>query len=280
MNGACLIDPLPTTGARRGLLRAVIVLAVAAGTGCSATILHDLEERSANETVAALERAGIGAEKQVDDDGAAAGAGTAAAFKVRVARADEARALEVLRALGLPRDRRHGFAEVYGQPSLIPTASEERARYLDALAGEVARTLEIADGVVSARVHLVPEENDPLGSEGKARTPARAAVLIKARAGAAPALSTADVQKLVAGSVPGLEPASVAVVVTTAGDASDGVRGGWQAVGPLRVSPGSRPLLIAALVIGLGLLAVMAALLIFTVRRLAAFERAVRPPGT
>ncbi len=162
-----------------------VVVALALGAGCSTSILHGLDERGANETVAALERAGIGADKQVDDDGVAAGSASAVAFKVRVGHADEPRALEVLRGLGLPRDRRHGFAEVYGQPSLIPTASEERARYLDALAGEVARTLEVADGVVSARVHLVPAEIDPLAGDGKPHTPARAAGLIKARRPAA-----------------------------------------------------------------------------------------------
>src|SRR5579872_4609434 len=203
---------------RTRVLVAAAALAVAAAA-CSTNILHGLDERGANETVAALEHAGVGADKQVDDDGL--GAGSAAVFRVRVARADEARALEVLRAQGLPRDRRHGFAEVYGQPSLIPTASEERARYLDALAGEVARTLEMADGVVGARVHLVLEESDPLSGDVKPRAPARAAVLIKARAGRPPALSTADVQKLVAGSVPGLDPASVAVVVTAASDTSE-----------------------------------------------------------
>jgi len=263
--------------ATRRMAEVLVAAVVALGAGCSANILHNQDERSANETVTALERAGIGADKQVDDDGAAAGASTVA-FKVRVARSDEARALEVLRGLGLPRDRRHGFAEVYGQPSLIPTASEERARYLDALAGEVGRTLEVADGVISARVHLVPEERAPLGGDEKARSPARAAVLIKMRAGRAPALAVADVQKLVAGSVPGLEPAGVAVVVTAAGE-PEGSGERWQAFGPLRVSPGSRSLLVAALVIALGLLAVMTALLLYTVRRLAALERP-RPSQT
>src|SRR4029079_3536639 len=116
------------------------------------------DERAANESIGALEHAGIGTEKVAEEGG---GGGTAATFTVRVARPEAARALELLRSLGLPRDRRHGFAEVYGQPSLIPTASEERARYLEALGGEIERTLETADGVVSARVHLVLEENDP-----------------------------------------------------------------------------------------------------------------------
>ena len=134
------------------------------------------------------------------------------------------KALDLLRSLGLPRDRRHGFAEVYGQPSLIPTPSEERARYLEALGGEIERTLETADGVVSARVHLVLEETDPLAVDAKPRTAARAAVLLKVRGGRAP-LPDGDVQKLVAGSVPGLDPAAVAVVVTRAPDSRRGAEG-------------------------------------------------------
>src|SRR4029079_8098004 len=95
------------------------------------------------------------------------------------AQADAVRALELLRAAGLPRGQRTGFAEVYGQPSLVPTATEERARYVEALSGEIERTLETVDGVVSARVHLVLEESDPL--DGKSRVPAQAAVLLKTR---------------------------------------------------------------------------------------------------
>jgi type III secretion protein J len=256
---------------RAGLAIAIpIALAIALAvivTGCSSNLLHGIDERAANETIAALEHGGIATEKVIDD-------ASPATFTVRVARGDAAKALSLLRSLGLPRDRRHGFAEVYGQPSLIPSASEERARYLDALGGEIERTLETADGVVSARVHLVLEETDPLAVDPKPRTAARAAVLLKARGGRAP-LSEADVQKLVAGSVPGLLPSAVAVVVTSAPDATEGVPSALAAVGPLRVTSGSRPLLVAAIIVGLAVLALLAVLLMLTARRLA---RSASPP--
>jgi type III secretion protein J len=252
-----------------GVLTVIFAAAVAAG-GCTANILHGVDERSANEATAALERAGIGAEK-LPDEGTAAGAG-GATYTIRVAHADGTRAVDLLRALGLPHDRRRGFAETYGQPSLIPTPSEERARYVDALAGEIERTLESADGVVSARVHLVLEENDPLAADAKPRNTARAAVLLKARPGTAP-FSSADVQKLVAGSVAGLEPAAVSVVVTAAADPSSAAAASLAALGPLRITPGTRPLLLAALVAGLALLALLATLLLLTARRIAALER-------
>ena len=246
-------------------------------SACSTNILHGVDERSANEATAALERAGIGAEK-LPDEGAASGAG--ATYTLRVARADGTRALDLLRALGLPHDRRRGFSETYGQPSLIPTASEERARYVDALAGEIERTLESADGIVNARVHLVLEESDPLAIDTKPRRGARAAVLLKARQGRAP-LAAGDVQKLVAGSVAGLEPASVSVVVTAASDPGEASAGATlAALGPLRITPGTRPLLLAALATGLALLALLAALLLVTARRIAALEREARTKTT
>ena len=225
----------------RGLGGLALVVAAAMVGGCSANILHGIDERSANEATAALERAGIGAEKMPDEGAAAGGSAT---YTIRVAHADGTRAVDLLRALGLPHDRRRGFAETYGQPSLIPTPSEERARYVDALAGEIERTLESADGVISARVHLVLEESDPLAVDAKPRNAARAAVLLKARPGTAP-FSEADVQKLVAGSVAGLEAAAVSVVDDGRGR-SERARppASLAALGPLRITPGTRPLLL------------------------------------
>jgi type III secretion protein J len=237
-----------------------IAMFVGSASGCTTGVLHGLDEPSANEAMTALERAGIGAEKIVEEGG------TNAAFALRVPRGDATRALDVLRVRGLPRERRHGFAEVYGQPSLIPTASEERARYLEATAGEIERTLETAEGIVSARVHLVLEEIDPLSLEGKPRAGARAAVLVKAADGRAP-LTEADIQKLVAGSVPGLDPRAVAVVVTAAPASVEPSLGPLAAVGPFRVTPSSRAPLIVLFAGALAVIGVLAALLLLSLRR-------------
>lgn len=246
-------------------------LSLIALAGCSANVLHGVDERGANEATAALERVGIGAEKVADDT--AGLAGSAASFTVRVASGDANRAIDLLHALGLPRERRRGFAETYGQPSLIPTPSEERARYLSATAGEIEKTLETMDGVLGARVHLVLEDGDPLALDAKPRDPARAAVLIKQRPAAA-AVSERDVQRLVAGSVAGLDPASVAVVLTSASDTPEGGAAPLAPLGPLRITAGTRPVLIGVLAGALGLLGLMATLLLVLARRLAALERA------
>jgi type III secretion protein J len=246
----------------RGPLALVLVIA-----GCTVPVQHGLDEAAANEVAGALERAGIGAEKARDEGGAEAG------FVVKVARTDEGRAMELMRSLGLPRARRSGLAEMYGQPSLVPTATEERARFLEALGNEVERTLETIDGVVSARVHLVLAESDPLALDSKPRVPAQAAVLLKTRAGGATPIKEAEVQKLVAGSVPGLQPAAVAVVVTAAPEWSGAGAPTLIAVGPLRVAPGSRPLLLGVFGALLGVVALLALVLLVIARRLAASQR-------
>jgi len=256
----------PAVTGRVSVALAALALTLAIA-GCTTAILHGLEEGAANETSAALERAGIAAEKTASD-----GAGAAPTFSVRVPRADAGRALELLRAQGLPRERRHGFAEIYGQPSLIPTPSEERARYLAALGGEIEKTLETVDGVASARVHLVLEEADPLALDATPRRTARASVLLKTRAGK-PALPEADIQRLVAGAAPGLEPASVAVVITPAPEVAGAGEARLASLGPLRVSAGTRPILVAAITAVVAVLAALALLLIATARRLAAQQQ-------
>lgn len=243
----------------------LLVLALLIGLGCTTPIRHGLDEPAANEVVTALERAGIGAEKTRDESAGASG------FVVRVAQGDAVRALDRLHTLGLPRGPRSGFAEIYKSPGLVPTALEERARYVEALSGELERTLETIDGVLGARVHLVLAETDPLPLSDKPRVPAQAAVLLKTRAGAPP-IAEPDVQKLVAGSVPGLAPAAVAVVLTPAADPAS-TSPTLAAVGPLRVSPGTRSLLVGTLVVVLAVLAVLAVLLLFAARRLAAAQR-------
>lgn len=118
---------------------------------------------------------------------------------------------------------------------MVPTPTEERALYLHAVAGELARSVEAVDGVVTARVHLALPPVDPLRT-GPAPAP-RAAVLVKARPGARPRVEplAPGIQALVAGAVAGLDPGSVSVVVTE----------GAAVVGPPRARPW-RPLLLAA----------------------------------
>jgi type III secretion protein J len=239
-------------------------IVVVVALGCSMPIQHGLDESAANEMLTSLERAGIPASKSRDDDGA---------FAVVVAKTDALRAMEFMRALGLPRGPRAGFSEIYKQPSLVPTPTEERARYVEALAGEIARTLENVEGVVSARVHLVLPEPDPLAVDGKPRVAAQAAVLLKTRAGRPAPIGEQDVRKLVAGSVPGLDMSAVAVVVTPAPEIPAASGANLVAFGPLRMTADSRTTFVFGLAALCTLIALLASLVLVLSRRLAAVQR-------
>ncbi|HEY0713793.1 MAG TPA: hypothetical protein VGF45_14030, partial [Polyangia bacterium] len=210
----------------------------------------------------------IGAEKKLAD-----GSGDAPKFVVTVVKGDVARAMELLRSRGLPRINRNGLAETYAQASLVPSPTEERARYLKALANDIERTLETIEGVVSARVHIVMAESDPLGADPRPRVPAQAAVLLKARAGYNLGLKEVEFQKLVAGSVPGLTTQSVAVVVTPAPEWNPNNTDEMVSMGPIRVTPGARTALIGAFLGILCLVAMLALVLLYMARRLAAVQR-------
>jgi type III secretion protein J len=240
-----------------GVLAALGVLGAA---GCTTDVLHDLDETSANQALSVLEAAGIPATKEPSENF------LGGRYLVRVPNRQSVRALGILEAQGLPREPRQGFAELYARPGLIPSPAEERARFVLATVGEIERTLESVDGIISARVHLVPLEPEPNALDGRSRSAARAAVLLKTRAGFL-ALGPRDVQQLVAGSVPGLEASAVSVIVVPSADTQNAQAVAWTSLGPFVVARTSRPMMIFASGIGLALIGALAVLLLLTIRR-------------
>jgi type III secretion protein J len=176
-----------------------------AGPGCAARVQHALDERQANEIQTVLVERGFRARKVVED-------GRPPTWAVEVPSADAADAVRVLAELGLPRARPAGVRELL-KPGLVPDPIEQHALLLEAQSGELARTLEAVDGVVSARVHLVRPQASRAGAP---TAPTKAAVYLRAQPAAAAHLQAMreELRSLVAGSVEGLEPAAVTLVVS------------------------------------------------------------------
>ena len=212
-------------------------------SGCTGEeLLHGLDEGQANDVLVALEGEGIAGGKLRED-------GNDAGWIVTVASRDTATARRVLSERELPRPRPQGFADLYGEGGMVPTPVEEHARYLQALAGELSRSVGTLDGVVEARVHLGLPQDDPLRPGD--RRPPSAAVLVRCRPAACGSVRALEpgIRLLVAGSADGLSPAAVSVLVAEASTAP--VKG--QAVrgrGGLRIA-GAAALGIMALLLGL-----------------------------
>ncbi len=173
--------------------------------GCSVPIAANLEEGDANRVVLALGAEGVAAQKEHDPDGEGR-------WRVTVTRDDASGAVAVLGAESLPPPSTPGLLEAVGKGSIVPSRSSEHAKLVAGTAGELERTLRSVDGVLSARVHLAVPLGDPLGS-AEQKTEPTASVLLRHR-GAAPPIGPGDVQRLVAGAVPGLDPKLVSVVTT------------------------------------------------------------------
>jgi type III secretory pathway lipoprotein EscJ len=94
--------------------------------------------------------------------------------------------------------------------------------------------------------------------------------LLKTRAAHPAPIGERDVQKLVAGSVPGLDPSAVAVVVTPATDIPAAPSANLVAFGPLRMTPDSRGTFAIGLAVVCALVALLAGLVLVLARRLAA----------
>ena len=193
---------------RRGHHRpfALLLVLVLALAGCSSKIelYGSLNEREANDVLALLLRSGVEAEKIPGKGGVSA---------IRVGSANVARAMELLNAAGLPRDRFASMGDLFRREGLISSPSEERVRYMYGITQELSRTLSGIDGVISARVHVVLPGNDPGAPPAR---PSSAAVLIRHAPGAVIEAVVPRIKELVVNSIEGMSYDRVSIVLVRA----------------------------------------------------------------
>ncbi|HSW23177.1 MAG TPA: type III secretion inner membrane ring lipoprotein SctJ [Burkholderiaceae bacterium] len=177
-----------------GLLLALLV-------GCSSQELYSqLSERQANEMVAVLRSAGIDAEKKAHEG----------KFSVLTAKGDFSLAVRTLNAQGYPRESFDSMGKVFKREGFVSSPLEERARLMHAMSQEISNTIANIDGVVTARVHLVVPERNPLIDKPQ---PAAAAVFIKHRTDRDLSSQITQIKALVVNSIEGLSYDNVTVAL-------------------------------------------------------------------
>lgn len=113
-----------------------------------------------------------------------------------------------LASRGIPRGDGVGF-EIFDKPNFGISDFVQRANYVRAVQGELARTIAQLDEVDAARVMIVMPENRLLVDTQKKPT---ASVFIRTHGGAVSASAVNSIRFLVANSVEGLAPGQVTVV--------------------------------------------------------------------
>ena len=185
------------------LLGMFIAAACLLFSGCEKeTTLHSgLEERQANLVMAALLDEGIGCHKTPGEEGT---------WNVMVQESKFAAAVNLLERKGLPRRAHQGIGEVFKKTGMISSPSEERIRFMDALAQDLSRTISGIDGVIDARVHVVLPENDPFARNA---LPSSAAVAIRSRWDVDITDLVPSIKGLVKNAIEGLDYSKISVTL-------------------------------------------------------------------
>lgn len=184
------------------LATAALAAATLLLAACSEQELYgQLSERQANEMVAVLRGAGITAEKTSQEGGK---------FSVTTSRDDFSQAVRTLNAQGYPRETFDNMGKVFKREGFVSSPLEERARLMHATSQEIANTIADIDGVVTARVHLVMPERNPLVDKPQ---PAAASVFIKYRPDKNLAAQVTQIKALVVNSIEGLSYDNVTVAL-------------------------------------------------------------------
>ena len=166
---------------------------------CKTELYSNLEEQEANEMLAILLEENIPATKQLEKGNV---------VTLQVEKKDIARAVQLLTAMGLPRQDFATLGEVFKKDGFVSTPMEEHVRYIFGLSQEISRTLSDVDGVVSARVQIVLPDNDP-GAE-KVR-PSSAAIFVKYLPEYDIAAMTSRIKRFVTNSIEGLSYDKVSI---------------------------------------------------------------------
>ena len=196
MGTALLRSSLP-----RWLQRALVLLVALLLSACEAELYNNLDQRQANEMVAVLQQHGIPAQRTAVKGGQ---------YTVVVDKARFADSITILKEAGLPKQEFQTMGQVFKKDGLVSSPMQERAQMIFALSQELSRTVSEIDGVLSARVHLVLPENDPLRQQ---LVPSSASVFIRHRSDAPVASLVPQVKMLVANGVAGLSYDKVSVVL-------------------------------------------------------------------
>jgi type III secretion protein J len=196
---------IPALSGSRAFVFVLMAACLLMLVGCGKQDLYtNLSEEHANEMVAVLREGNIESDKQGGEEGK---------WTVTVAQDDFAKAIDILRTRGLPKEQFQNLGTIFPAGGITETPVAQRARLIFGLEQQLSKMISSIDGVVSAQVQLAMPEPDPLTQELK---PTSASVLVKSRTGYDLQSQRGTIKSLVASGVQGLAYDSVTVAIVPA----------------------------------------------------------------
>ena len=175
-------------------------------TGCQQDLFKNLSQQDANDMLSALLKRGIYATKTDQDKGF---------FSISVDESQVVSSLEILRRQSLPPENFASLGSTFPKEGMMSSPLEEEARLGFAISQEIAGTCAQLDGVLSSRVHVVMQKQDPVT---EALTPATASVFIRYLPGSSVEQYVPHIRNLVANAIPNLKYDNTYVFLFPASD--------------------------------------------------------------
>ena len=171
--------------------------------GCDEMVVlfNSLDEQQANPIMAILQENHLTCQKSAGEENT---------WKLMVNQRDFAKAVEICQQHGLPQQIYHGVGDVFKKTGMVSSPTEERIRFMDALAQDLSRTISEIDGVISARVHIVLPNNDPFA---KNALPSSAAVAIRHRSDCDLEDHIPEIKNLVMNAIEGVDYDKITVTL-------------------------------------------------------------------
>ena len=189
---------------RRLIPAILVVLLCLALAGCQVEVYRELSEEQANSMLTVLLKRDIQAKKVAEGK---------KGFSITVEERELVQALEILQDNNLPRGTFTDMGQIFSGQGMISSPAEEQVRLAYAISQELADTFSRIDGVLTARVHVVPAG---IAQAGEHQNPPSAAVFMRHLPDSPVTNLVARVREVTAKAVPNLDPERVSIMLVPA----------------------------------------------------------------
>ncbi|MFT4551957.1 MAG: type III secretion protein J [Chlamydiales bacterium] len=194
-----------------------ILLPLLSSCGSSKIVVHDVEEKEANEIIVFLSTRGIEAGKATPESTGGGGGTKIAVYNIVVDQAEWVNAMRHLDREGLPRRKGTTLLKLFGTAGLVPSEQEEKIRFRAGKEEELANTIRKIDGIIDADVQLSLPDDIAL-TPGMVKETSTASVYVKHQGVLDDPNShlVTKIKRWIASSIPGLDFENVTVIADRA----------------------------------------------------------------